>query len=87
MVSFRVEEMKQRSKIVELEGQGEMHRAAALRRRLDSPPVAELQNDIASLALELERCYGDLKRMPTRAELRGDNRYMLLTLFVPSLNH
>ncbi|DBB03663.1 TPA: hypothetical protein ACH3X3_010990 [Trebouxia sp. C0006] len=73
-IKQRVEEMKQRSKIVELEGQGEMQRAAALRRRLDSPPVAELQNDIASLVLELERCYGDLKRMPTRAELRGDNR-------------
>ncbi|KAL0037090.1 hypothetical protein WJX77_012339 [Trebouxia sp. C0004] len=76
-IKQRVEEMKQRSKIVELEGQGEMHRAAALRRRLDSPPVAELQNNIASLALELERCYGDLKRMPTRAELRGDNRSYL----------
>ena len=86
LVSFRVEEMKQRSKIVELEGQGEMQRAAALRRRLDSPPVAELQNDIASLVLELERCYGDLKRMPTRAELRGDNRYMMLT-FLCSLTH
>ena len=86
LVSFRVEEMKQRSKIVELEGQGEMQRAAALRRRLDSPPVAELQNDIVSLVLELERCYGDLKRMPTRAELRGDNRYMMLT-FLCSLTH
>lgn len=71
-----VEENKQRSKVLELESQGDMHRAAALRRRLDSPPVAELQTDIAALALELERCYGDTKRMPTRAELRSDNRFV-----------
>ena len=69
----------------ELEAQGEVQRAAALRRRLDSPPVAELHNDIASLAAELDRCYGDLKRMPTRAELRSDNRLGLAAAALPVL--
>ena len=73
--SCRVEENKQRSKLVELEAQGDVQRAAILRRRLESPPVAELHTDIAALAQELERCYGQTKRMPTRAELRADNRY------------
>ena len=69
-----MEENQQRSKVAELEAQGNIQRAAALRRRLDAPPDAELQNDVTALAAELERCYHHLKRMPTRAELRGDQR-------------
>lgn len=73
-IKTRVEENQQRSKVAELEAKGDTQRAAALRRRLDAPSDAELQNDVGALATELERCYQHLQRMPTRAELRADQR-------------
>ena len=76
-IKTQVEENQQRSKVAELEAQGNIQRAAALRRRLDAPPDAELQNDVTALAAELERRYHHLKRMPTRAELRADQRCVL----------
>lgn len=76
-IKTRVEENQQRSKVAELEAQGNTQRAAALRRRLDAPSDAELQNDVTALAAELQRCYQNLKRMPTRAELRADQRRVL----------
>ena len=73
-IKTRVEENQQRSRVAELEAQGNSQRAAALKRRLDRPSDAELQNDITALVSELQRCYQHLKRMPTRPELRADKR-------------
>lgn len=73
-IKTRVEENQRHSKVAELEAQGNTQRAAALRRRLEAPSDAELQNDVVALAAELERRYHHLKRMPTRAELRADQR-------------
>lgn len=73
-IKTRVEENAKRSKVAELEAQGNIERAAALRRRLSR---AELQNDLTALAAELERCYHHLKRMPTALELNADNRHVL----------
>ena len=81
-IKTRVEENQQRSKVAELEAQGNTQRAAALRRRLDAPPDTELQNDMTALAAELERCYHHLKRMPTRAELRSDHRQVLQSMLL-----
>ena len=72
--SCRVEENQQRRKVQELEAHGDLQKAAALKRHLDTPPDAQLQSNITSLAVELDRCYGSTKRMPTRAQIRADNR-------------
>ena len=86
-IKTRVEENQQRSKVAELEAQGNTQKAAALRRRLAAPPDTELQNDVTALASELERCYQHLKRMPTRAELRADHRHVLRTPSTVCMHH
>lgn len=77
-IKARVEKNQQRSKVAELEARGNTTRAANLRQRLDAPSSeAELQNDFSALAAELQRCYKHLQRMPTRSEVRADNRCAL----------
>ena len=53
---------------------GETGRAEFLRRRVERPRLADMAEDIGVLAAELERCFGGLGTMPTRAQLRAVQR-------------
>ncbi|CAL8464995.1 g4530 [Coccomyxa elongata] len=67
----RVEDIKLQRRIAELEEQGEVNRAAYLRRRIERPRLAEMTEDFGLLAAELERCFGGTGTIPTRAQMRA----------------
>lgn len=54
---------------------GEHTRAAYWRRQLERPKPAALAADLQLLCGELQRCFGDLGYLPSRADLRAASRY------------
>jgi len=60
--------------ICQLEEAGETAAAAALRRKLERPPLAEMVEDFGVLVAELERCFGSDRVLPSRNQLREMNR-------------
>lgn len=66
--------MQAESNIRQLEESGEAAAAAALRRKLERPPLADMVEDFGVLVAELERCFGADRVLPSRSELREMNR-------------
>ena len=78
-IKARCEALAGEAAVAALEAAGESSAAAALRRRLERPPLAGMIADFWVLAAELERCFGDGDRdgrrvLPSRSELREMNR-------------
>lgn len=66
--------MQAESSILRLEESGEVAAAAALRRKLQRPPLADMVEDYGVLVAELERCFGADRVLPSRSDLREMNR-------------
>ncbi|KAL4445809.1 hypothetical protein ABPG77_009008 [Micractinium sp. CCAP 211/92] len=73
-IKLRVETIQAESNIRQLEESGEAAAAAALRRKLERPPLADMVEDFGVLVAELERCFGADRVLPSRSELREMNR-------------
>ncbi|KAL4425806.1 hypothetical protein ABPG75_009822 [Micractinium tetrahymenae] len=73
-IKLRVETLQAESNIRRLEEAGEAAAAAALRRKLERPPLADMVEDFGVLVAELDRCFGANRVLPSRSQLREMNR-------------
>lgn len=79
-VKHRVEALLKERRLAALEEGGNSERAAAMRKKLLRPRLADMVDDFSILAAELERCFGKEGSLPTRNMLRDMNRYGGITL-------
>lgn len=73
-VKHRVESLYTEQRASALEEQGKTAQAAALRKRSSKPRLIDMIEDFAMLAGELDRCFGEERKIPPRNALRDMNR-------------